>query len=402
MSSIAASNEIRSRLCPSNVDKSVQPCSCLPSRRTLISKNINANLPLISSSSTRKEITPVAVTTHVLSSLVEHPDDYYPNKRIEQLHHQMDEIQTSSFLKFINYHLSLKFADENKSVRNLAEDLSNGHILIDLIEIFSSIKLKREHGRTRFHSLINVQNVLDYLKSHMQHINISPHDIVSGNRKQILALLWVIMKIFDFPSFYINTKRCLFLDRNLNLIQWINQLLQKIFNRNEIFIEDFYIQTWTRHNSYLFFLVKYLSPLSEHYGSVNYFNSIKEFQQKTMTNEERLKFAVKFADYCFDLHSIVDFNDRTELSLEKFFTNFQEKILSNPLTKELIATESTDDNDEQQDEYLIFKEEIKFVTQENLPIIEHEKQNNHSKSIFILVALGFVIFIFFLSRLIKI
>ena len=98
----------------------------------------------------------------------------------------MDDIQISSFIKFINYHLSSK--NKDKFVKNLSEDLSNGHILIDLIEIFSSTKLKREYGRTRFHSLTNVQYVLDYLKLHMQHINISPHEIVAGNRKQILSI----------------------------------------------------------------------------------------------------------------------------------------------------------------------------------------------------------------------
>ncbi|CAF1688795.1 unnamed protein product, partial [Adineta ricciae] len=179
----------------SDVDASTQPCPLLSSSTpssTLLISNTNIRSDIIST----KQVDKVA---RALPFSLDHSHEYYTRKRIEQLHERMEDIQISSFLKFINYHLSFK--DEHKFVQDLAQDLSNGHVFIDLIELFSSTKLKREHGRTRFHSLTNVQYVLDYLKSHMNHINISPHEIVSGNRKQILALLWIIMKIFDFPSF---------------------------------------------------------------------------------------------------------------------------------------------------------------------------------------------------------
>jgi hypothetical protein len=292
----------------------------------------------------------------VLSSSLDHPHDYYTNKRIEQLHDRMDEIQISSFLKFINYHLSSK--TEPKLVKDLSQDLSNGHILIDLIEIFSSTKLKREYGRTRFHSLTNVQYVLDYLKLHMQHINISPHEIVSGNRKQILALLWIIMKIFDFPSFRLTTNKHLFHENTLFsfgqdrsiLLKWINKLLNEILHTNFIYIKDFSIQTWM-DNAYLSLIIKYLCPLSCKYGTYEYFEYFKQFDDGNLNDQQRFELCLKFSNYCFNTISTIDETDRTEKNLFRFFSELQQNILfilksnqigkltkTNPYTKQLLET----------------------------------------------------------------
>jgi len=347
--------------CPSNVDKLTQPWPLLSSSfasTLLISNTNNDNIPIntdiVSSSfSWKKEKDKV---TYVLSTSLDHPHDYYTNKRIEQLHDRMDDIQISSFLKFINYHLSSK--NKEKLVKDLSKDLSNGHILIDLIEIFSSTKLKREHGQTRFHSLTNVQYVLDYLKLHMQHINISPHDIVSGNRKQILALLWIIMKIFDFPSFRLTTNKHLFHENTLFslgqdrsiLLKWINNLLNKILNTNQIYIKDFHIQTWI-NNSYLLLIIKYLCPLSLKYGTLEYFQYLKEIDDRNIYNKEYFELCLNLSNYCFNTISIIDYTDRTEKSLFRYFSELQQNILfilksnqigkltkTNPYTKELLDT----------------------------------------------------------------
>ncbi|CAF3854942.1 unnamed protein product [Adineta steineri] len=324
----------------SDVDESSQPCPLLSSSLTstlLISNTNNHSLAIstdtISSSAfySKKE----DKATHVLSfSSLDHSHDYYTKKRIEQLHDRMDDIQISSFLKFINYHLS--FRTEQKFVQDLSQDLSNGHILIDLIEIFSSKKLKREYGHTRFHSLTNVQYVLDYLKLHMQHINISPHDIVSGNRKQILALLWIIMKIFDFPSFRLTTNKHLFQENTLFsfgqdrsiLIKWINNLLNKIFNTNIIYIKDFYLQTWI-DCSYLSIIIKYLCPFSLKYDTLQYFDYLKQINEFNYIDQqqERFDLYLNLSNYCFNTISTIDYTDRTEKSLFRFFSELHANIL---------------------------------------------------------------------------
>ncbi|CAF4429896.1 unnamed protein product [Rotaria sp. Silwood2] len=405
------SSSIPTTLCPSNVDKSTQPCPLLSSAfsSTLLITNSNShsvsiNTDTISSAFDCKEND--QLTTYVLSSSLDYSHDYYTKKRIEQLHNHMDDIQISNFLKFINYHLSSKH--EKKIVKDLSQDLSNGHILIDLIEIFSSTKLKREYGRTRFHSLTNVQYVLDYLKLHMQHINISPQDIVSGNRKQILALLWIIMKIFDFPSFHITTNKHIYnentifsfgQDRSL-LLKWINNLLNKILNTNIIYIKDFYIQTWI-NSKYLILIIKYLCPCSLKYGTLEYFEYINKLDEFNLSNNQKEYFqlCLNLSNYCFNTIITIDYSDRTEKSLFQFFSQLKQTILfilksnhigkltkTNPYTKQLYDTVLETTNIEhsqtmnENDDYLIYNEHKQQQSTNPLDEIENSQSLNNDVS----------------------
>jgi hypothetical protein len=283
-----------------------------------------------------------------------HPNDYYTTKRIDELHERMDDIQITSFLKFINYHLSLKKDPENLHINDLIKDLSNGHILIDLIEILSSTKLKREHGHTRFHSISNVQYVLDYLKLRLQHINISPIEIVSGNQKQILALLWIIMKTFDFPGFRLTNKNCFVentllgfgQDRSI-ILKWLNHIINQSLNTKQIYIKDFSLQTWI--NGYYFSIIlQYTIPLSIKYFTLKCFDYLKELNS---SDQERFQICLNLSNYCFNTNTILDYTDQTDKCLFKYFTEFQENILTilktnhigkliqiNPYAKQILDT----------------------------------------------------------------
>ncbi|CAF2597782.1 unnamed protein product [Rotaria sp. Silwood2] len=231
---------------PSVVNKSTEPCPISSSSLITTSLISNNHSTPISNNSTLSSLQSYGkrenTLTHSIGSSLNNSNDYYTQKRIEELHERMDDIQISSFLKFINYHLSLEKDEKKNFINDLSKDLCNGHILIDLIEILSSTKLKREHGRTRFHSLTNVQYVLDYLKLRMQHIDITPDDIVSGNRKQILALLWIIIRTFDLPAFRITNKNC-FVEKTLlgfgqdrsTIINWLNYILNQNKSENCLF-----------------------------------------------------------------------------------------------------------------------------------------------------------------------
>jgi hypothetical protein len=356
-------SSISSTMYPSNVDKSTKPCPILSSSlasTSLISTSdsIPISTDSISSPSSsfsygkRKE-----ASTFIVRSSLRQSNDYYTSKRIVELHERMDDIQISSFLKFINHHLSLNKNKETIHIDDLIKDLSNGHVLIDLIEILSSTKLKREHGHTRFHSLTNIQYVLDYLKSRMQHINISPHDIVSGNRKQILALLWIIMKTFDFPAFRITNKNCFVentllgfgQDRSIT-IKWLNNILNQSLNTQQIHIKDFYIQTWM-NGYYLSIILKYLIPLSKKYLTAKSFDYLKELNQLNPYDKQRFPLCLNLSNYCFNTITIIDYTDKSEKSLFKYFTELQQNILiilktnqigklmqNNPYTQQILDT----------------------------------------------------------------
>ncbi|KAF8785547.1 Dystonin like protein [Argiope bruennichi] len=87
----------------------------------------------------------------------------------------------------------------NRHVDDLFEDLRDGHNLISLLEVLSGELLPRERGRMRFHQLQNVQVALDFLKNrNIRLVNIRPEDIVDGNPKLTLGLIWTIILHFQF------------------------------------------------------------------------------------------------------------------------------------------------------------------------------------------------------------
>lgn len=262
-------------------------------------------------------------------------NDYYARKRIEQLHDRMEAIQISNFIKFINYHLSIHRPSENR-VHDFVKDLADGHVFLDLIEIFSSSKVQREYGKTRFHSLSNVQYVLDYLKVYIQHVNISPNEIVSGNRKQILALLWTIMKRFNFPSFCLTPNKNFFgeqtlltsgHDRSL-LLRWINSILNQIRPNENIRIKDFTGKTWFEYDDYFLDIIHYLSPLSENYSTKKSIDYLEQLELESIDREQRWKLISNFSSYLFRTNNFHFYpKDQNEKNLLRFFSEIYQFLL---------------------------------------------------------------------------
>ncbi|GFQ91897.1 hypothetical protein TNCT_652991 [Trichonephila clavata] len=107
---------------------------------------------------------------------------------------ERDAIQKKTFTKWLNKHLK----KVNRHVEDLFEDLRDGHNLISLLEVLSAELLPRERGRMRFHQLQNVQVALDFLKNrNIRLVNIRPEDIVDGNPKLTLGLIWTIILHFQ-------------------------------------------------------------------------------------------------------------------------------------------------------------------------------------------------------------
>ncbi|KAK0426455.1 hypothetical protein QR680_009718 [Steinernema hermaphroditum] len=107
---------------------------------------------------------------------------------------ERDAIQKKTFTKWVNKHLS----KTGRNVADLFVDLQDGLNLIALLEALSSERIPREHGFTRFHRIQNVQTSLDFLKrKHIKLVNIRPEDIVEGNGKLTLGLIWTIILNFQ-------------------------------------------------------------------------------------------------------------------------------------------------------------------------------------------------------------
>jgi hypothetical protein len=139
---------------------------------------------------------------------------------------QRDKIQKKTFTKWVNKHLS----SQKSKVTDLFVDLRDGINLILLLEQLSSQRLvnyKKDMAILRFHALQNVNICLNFLvQNNIKIVNIRPDEIVDGNPKLTLGLIWIIILHFQISDITFQThgrevkaKEGLMLWVNKNLLQ---------------------------------------------------------------------------------------------------------------------------------------------------------------------------------------
>ncbi|XP_059842070.1 utrophin-like isoform X5 [Hypanus sabinus] len=102
-----------------------------------------------------------------------------------------DDVQKKTFTKWIN----VRFVKNGKpTIKELFDDLRDGRKLLDLLEGLTGHTFTKERGTTRVHALNNVNRVLHVLQqNNVELVNIGGTDIVDGNRKLTLGLIWSII-----------------------------------------------------------------------------------------------------------------------------------------------------------------------------------------------------------------
>jgi Ca2+-binding EF-hand superfamily protein len=99
--------------------------------------------------------------------------------------------------------LNNKLKARNVQLNDLVNDLSDGVILIHLLEILSQESLGRYAARPklRVQRFENVNIALDFIKGRkIQLTNIGAEDVVDGNRKIILGLIWTLILRFTISD----------------------------------------------------------------------------------------------------------------------------------------------------------------------------------------------------------
>ncbi|XP_052744308.1 dystrophin, isoforms A/C/F/G/H isoform X2 [Bicyclus anynana] len=105
--------------------------------------------------------------------------------------YEREDVQKKTFAKWINSQLA---KNGKPLVEDLFQDLRDGEVLLSLLEILTAQQFKRERGRMRVHQLNNVNAALRALAAAgVRLVNISSGDIVDGNPKLILGLVWSII-----------------------------------------------------------------------------------------------------------------------------------------------------------------------------------------------------------------
>ncbi|KAM3585392.1 uncharacterized protein V6R79_016686 [Siganus canaliculatus] len=105
---------------------------------------------------------------------------------------EREDVQKKTFTKWVNSQLA---KTRKPPVEDLFSDLCDGRRLLELLEGLAGHELVRlERGLTRVHSLNNVNRALQILqKNNVELVNIGAADIVDGNHKLILGLIWSII-----------------------------------------------------------------------------------------------------------------------------------------------------------------------------------------------------------------
>ncbi|XP_043643823.1 dystonin isoform X20 [Drosophila teissieri] len=152
----------------------------------------SASSPLYENSSS----SPAAPKNAKHSSTQAQPQGGYEDA-LTQFKDERDAIQKKTFTKWVNKHLK----KANRRVVDLFEDLRDGHNLLSLLEVLSGEHLPREKGKMRFHMLQNAQMALDFLRyKKIKLVNIRAEDIVDGNPKLTLGLIWTIILHFQISD----------------------------------------------------------------------------------------------------------------------------------------------------------------------------------------------------------
>ncbi|XP_065355047.1 dystrophin, isoforms A/C/F/G/H isoform X3 [Calliphora vicina] len=108
---------------------------------------------------------------------------------------ERQDIQKKTFTKWINSHL---IKTQCAPVNDLFLDLRDGHRLLALLSVLTNTQLKPEKGRMRVHHINNLNKVLQVIQEHgVKLVNISSDDVVEGNPKLILGLIWLIALEFN-------------------------------------------------------------------------------------------------------------------------------------------------------------------------------------------------------------
>uniref|UniRef100_A0A671QEE6 Spectrin beta chain n=1 Tax=Sinocyclocheilus anshuiensis TaxID=1608454 RepID=A0A671QEE6_9TELE len=127
----------------------------------------------------------------------------FERSRIKALADEREAVQKKTFTKWVNSIL----ARVSCRISDLYLDLRDGRMLIKLLGVLSGERLpKPTKGRMRIHCLENVDKALQFLKEQKVHLeNMGSHDIVDGNHRLILGLIWTIILRFQIQDIIVET-----------------------------------------------------------------------------------------------------------------------------------------------------------------------------------------------------
>ncbi|GAW06497.1 actinin-like protein [Lentinula edodes] len=119
---------------------------------------------------------------------------------MESLETRSRDVQERTFCKWLNTKLE---SNGYPAMTSLVKDLSDGVKLIQLMEIMGDVSLGRYNKtpRMRVQKAENVNKALEFITSRgVKLTNIGPEDIIDGNLKLILGMIWTLILRFTIAD----------------------------------------------------------------------------------------------------------------------------------------------------------------------------------------------------------
>lgn len=134
-------------------------------------------------------------------------------------------------------------------VDDLFVDLADGKKLLKLLEIISGEKLARpNNGRMRVHKIENVNKSLAFLHTKVRLESIGAEDIVDGNPRLILGLIWTIILRFQIQEIEIDVVSFFYFLKSFVT----DFLISKMFQFSNTLVERRVSGKFTRRRNYFF------------------------------------------------------------------------------------------------------------------------------------------------------
>lgn len=223
-------------------------------------------------------------------------------------------VQTKTFTKWVNN--KLKKADY-PTIEDLFADLGSGVTLVNLLRALGKdIPRFNSNPISRIHKMENMTIILDFIKAqNISLVNIGPEDIVDGDQKLVLGLVWTLiskLSISDILSSEFFTMR-------EEILAWAQRVTEDYEN---VKIEDL-TTSWQNGIGFNAIIHKFRPKLVPDFYSLDPKDATANCENAFKIAEEHLEIP-----RLFDPEDIIDVIKPDEKSILTYLSQFYQKFLS--------------------------------------------------------------------------
>jgi hypothetical protein len=178
------------------------------------SQLVSSDKPLTLFSHPQSSFKPIqTISTKTIShnNLIKWYESLRQDEHWSSLRKELDDAHSSLFIRWINQHfirhinINDNLSETSKNfyrsltVRNLFEDLADGLRIIYLLEVIHHVHLSKEIGKNVLHKIKNFQICINFMETerNVTCVGINTYDLVDGNRKILMALLFLIKHDYE-------------------------------------------------------------------------------------------------------------------------------------------------------------------------------------------------------------